>query len=106
MAERQKDMGGVIFPKDKDRILSDKHPTHSGSCTINGRQYWISGWHNEGQKGPYLALAFKPKDEERGGGGENRSSNSPPARRDIAGQPRGAYQVPNAAEDFNDDIPF
>ena len=45
-----------------DRKETDKHPDRTGSCVIEGREYWVNGWLKEGKKGPFLSLAFKPKE--------------------------------------------
>jgi len=59
--KEQKDMSGVLFPN--DRKEQDKHPDRKGSATINGMEYWISGWLKEGSKGKFMSLAFTPKEK-------------------------------------------
>lgn len=44
------------------RKEKDSHPDMSGSCLIEGVEYWISGWVKQGDNGSWLSLAFKPKD--------------------------------------------
>jgi hypothetical protein len=61
MAFEPRDNSGVIFRNDKRE--SEKHPTHSGSATIGGREFWISAWVKEGKNGKFFSLAFKPKNE-------------------------------------------
>jgi hypothetical protein len=56
-----KDMTGSISKNKKKE--KDSHPDYRGSCTINGVQYWISSWVNEGSDGKYLSLKFQQKDE-------------------------------------------
>ena len=62
-----KDNSGVLFGRDKDEVKSEKHPTHSGTALIDGKEHKISAWLNTSQKGKkYLSLKFnepKPKDE-------------------------------------------
>jgi hypothetical protein len=41
---------------------TDKHPDQQGKCTIDGKEYWISGWIKDGKDGKFLSLAFRPKD--------------------------------------------
>lgn len=56
------DMKGTLG-KNK-RKEKDSHPDHTGSCEIDGVQYWISGWVKEngstGEK--FFSLSFKEKD--------------------------------------------
>lgn len=70
-----------------ERKEKDTHPSHTGRCTIDGKEYWISAWVREGNNGRFFSLAFKPK-EERGA---------------QTAQPAGKQ-----AEDFDDsgEIPF
>lgn len=72
------------------RREKDTHPTHSGQCTIDGKQYWISAWVKDGRDGSrFFSLAFKPK---------------------MAKEHQGAPQNPPAptagSHDFDDSIPF
>jgi hypothetical protein len=62
MAE-QKHMSGVLF-KNANRRAGKGDPTLQGSCTIDGRRYWVSGWLNDVRQGDhrgekYLSLRFK-----------------------------------------------
>jgi hypothetical protein len=47
------------------RKEKENHPSHTGSCIIDGEQYWISAWVKEnketGEK--FFSLAFRAKDE-------------------------------------------
>lgn len=40
---------------------SDKHPEYSGSAEIDGQEYWLSAWINEGEKGKFFKISFTPK---------------------------------------------
>jgi hypothetical protein len=56
------------------RKEKETHPDIKGKATIDGRDYWISGWRKESADGIWysLAFAFQPKEaqpETRGGGG-------------------------------------
>lgn len=117
MNARSKDNGGMMY--ENPRQEKDTHPQWKGRCTIAGVEYWISGWDNEGKKGPYIGLRFQPVEEQhqRARGPEaselaRRGPSSRPAR-DISGEPRGHYyaDAKAAAEDpkqreMDDDIPF
>ena len=56
-----------------ERKEKDTHPDLKGRATIDGREYWISGWLKENERGKWYSLSFQPKDEQaqqqRGGGG-------------------------------------
>lgn len=84
----QRDNSGILGKN--TRRQKDSHPTHSGQCTIDGKQYWISAWVKDGQDGSrFFSLAFKPKMAREHQG----ASQNPPAQ--------------NANQDFDDsDIPF
>ena len=80
---------GVLFPEKEKR--SENSPDYSGSCEIDGKQYWLDGWKRRSQKGdPFLSLRLKPK--------STRASVPPTA----------AIAVPKVPEPppFDDDIPF
>lgn len=52
-----KDNEGVLFGQDE--VKSDKHPTHTGTALIEGKEYQISAWLNTSKKGKkYLSLRF------------------------------------------------
>ena len=57
------DNSGILSKN--DRKEKPTHPDHSGSCTINGVEYWLSAWIKERKDGSgrFFSLAFKPKDE-------------------------------------------
>jgi hypothetical protein len=54
---------GILFKN--DRKESDKHPDYKGSVNVDGRDYWLSGWRKDTQKGPALSLSVQPKQEAR-----------------------------------------
>jgi hypothetical protein len=89
MTEKDYNMTGILGRN--ERREKDTHPTHSGQCTIDGKQFWISAWVNEGNKGKYFKLNFKAKavSEHRGG------TKNPPAQK--AAEPQ---------SDFDSNIPF
>ena len=75
------------------RKEKDSHPTHSGQCMIDGKQYWISAWVKDGREGSrFFSLAFKPKLAKDHQG----APANPPAQ---------TAQKP-AADDFDSEIPF
>lgn len=89
MTEKDYNMTGILGRN--ERREKDSHPTHSGQCTIDGKQYWVSAWVNEGNKGKYFKLSFKPKMAREHQGG----TANPPAQKAAA-----------PSSDFDDSIPF
>lgn len=74
---------------------TDKHPEFSGSINVEGRDYWLSAWVNEGKPGgkmegkKYFSIKLSPK--------EQRTTSGAPARMD-----RPSF---GGGDDFSD-IPF
>ena len=56
-----KDNSGAVFVNDRKEPGSQQ-PDRSGSALIGGVEYYVDGWLKKGAKGPFLSLAFKPKD--------------------------------------------
>jgi hypothetical protein len=55
------ELKGVVFKNDQKEKPEDRD--YSGQCTIDGREYWLSGWKNRSKSGtPFLSLSFKAKD--------------------------------------------
>ena len=61
MAYEHKENSGSIFKNEKRE--KDTHPHMTGTALIDGKEYWVSAWTKEGQKGRWQSLAFKPKEE-------------------------------------------
>ena len=102
MAE-QRDMNGVLFVN--DRKTADKHPDYKGSVTVNGVGYWLAGWLRSGQKGEYISLAVKPKDETAANSSASpRQSAFPRPGGQQAAQPQAAQAQPDPP--YTDDCPF
>jgi hypothetical protein len=57
-----KDMSGSL--RKNDRKQQPNHPDIKGSCSIDGREFWISGWKKEGDTGPWYSLSFQPKEQQ------------------------------------------
>jgi hypothetical protein len=84
MAFEQQDNSGAVFVN--DRKEKDTHPDRSGSATIDGVEYWVSGWLKKSRDGqPFLSLAFKRK-----------SDSVAQSKKPAGGRPQG----------FDDKIPF
>lgn len=76
---------------------TDKHPEFSGSINVEGRDYWLSAWVNEGKAGgkmegkKYFSIKLNPKESRN-------STGAAPARMDRPSYNSGSYDY--------DDIPF
>lgn len=94
MTEYDNTNTGILTRNAKQR--NDRDPSHQGSINIEGKEYWLSAWVNEGKPGgklegqKYFSIKAKPKDEK-------------PAQASAA-KPAAA---PAPASTFDDDdIPF
>ncbi len=77
---------GALFKNDKQG--NEKRPDYNGSINVDGRDYWISAWLKEGQKGKFMSLSVKPKDAQPGG------------------HPDRFHNQRGSTPDLGDDIPF
>jgi len=55
----QKELTGMLFKSDRNPKID-----YSGGATIDGQEYWISGWVKESKKDgtKYLSLSFTAKE--------------------------------------------
>jgi hypothetical protein len=79
----QKDGTGNLFKNDKGD--NPKRPDYRGSITVEGRQWDLSAWLQEGPKGKYMSIKAQP-----------------PRERNAAPAPQAAPPP----KDFDDDLPF
>ena len=97
MAYEQRDNSGTIFTN--DRKEKDSHPDRTGTAMIDGVMYYVSGWIKDGNKGKFLSLAFKRKEEKQEESPQRSiSQRAAPKRPDPISTGRNS--------DLNDDIPF
>jgi hypothetical protein len=80
---------GSLFKNDKRE--KDTQPNAKGSALIDGVEYWVSAWTNDGKNGKYQSLKFERKDDAHRKGVEK-------VRDGITSGP--------APDDFDDEIPF
>jgi len=62
MPYEMKEGSGKLFKNDKKEKKEDRD--YQGSIMINGKEYWFSGWINDGKTGKYLSVSVgKPKEQ-------------------------------------------
>lgn len=84
---KDKDMSGILGKN--TRRQKETHPTHSGRCMVDGKQYWISAWVKDGQDGSrFFSLAFRPKMASEHSG----ATQNPPAQ--TAGKDAADEDIP------------
>jgi hypothetical protein len=64
MEKKQYDNSGILF-KNEDKT-NERDRDYQGSLTVNGVEFWLSAWIKQGQRGKFMSLALKPKDESFG----------------------------------------
>jgi hypothetical protein len=74
MSDEKYDNSGILFRNDDKTKERDRD--YKGECTINGVEYWMSGWIKEGRKGKFMTFSFKPKDAPKAATGQ--SAGAPP----------------------------
>lgn len=81
---------GALFDQEPQ---SDRHPTMTGSLNVEGREYWVSGWHKTSKQGrAYVSLSVRPKDQPTMGGQSARGRKPRQERTNIG--------------ELDDDLPF
>lgn len=53
---------GVLFKN--DRKQQDSHPDYTGNINVDGVEFWLSAWIKEGQRGKFMSLSIKPKEDQ------------------------------------------
>lgn len=86
---QQRNLSGALFKNDKGG--NEARPDYRGDICINGVNYELAAWIKEGQKGKYMSLSAKEKEER---------APAVPAR-SQAPAPRG-----RGFDDMDSDIPF
>lgn len=64
---------GVLFKN--DRKEQDNHPDYKGSINVGGQEFWLSAWIREGERGKFMSLSVKPKEQRQ------EPARRPPPRR-------------------------
>lgn len=61
MAQQQRDNSGVLFKNDNKE--QDTHADYQGHIVVAGVDYWLNAWIKEGQKGKFMSLSVRPKQQ-------------------------------------------
>lgn len=75
MAYEQRDMSGTLWKNEKRE--KDTHPNATGTCMVDGVEYYVSAWTKDGAKGKFQSLAFKRKQQQRGPAQEPPDDDTP-----------------------------
>lgn len=102
MAEYDNTNSGALFIN--DRRTKPTQPNFKGSCVIktpDGEliEYWVSGWEKSGKKGPFVSLAFEPKEQ-------NESVSLGAQSSFLSGGAKAAEPAKAKQEDLDDEVPF
>ncbi|HMP71781.1 MAG TPA: hypothetical protein PKE55_00810 [Kiritimatiellia bacterium] len=64
MSAKHDNSGTLARNEDKKKPgANPAWPDFKGSATVDGVEYWLSGWAKEGPRGKFVSIALKPKDE-------------------------------------------
>lgn len=90
MAYEMKELSGSLFKNNKRE--KDTHPNATGSCLINGVEYWVSAWTKKDKNGnPWQSLAFTPKDKDEKQHESRKETGFGSMKDDIPFAPIGKY---------------
>jgi hypothetical protein len=98
MGYERKELSGALFPN--DRKGNDRAPTWRGYVIINQVEYELAGWDKTSQRGHFLSISAKVKEERRDGKSISQQAQAKVRRPDpiSTGRPRN--------DDLDDSIPF
>lgn len=56
------DMTGRLFKNDRKRP-DHKDPDYTGDLKMNGKEFWLSAWIKDGDRGKWMSISVKPKED-------------------------------------------
>jgi len=97
-----RDNSGSPF-KNEDK-KSDKHPDYSGSCVIEGADFFFDAWIKTAESGRrYMSFSFKRKEKQSA---TQPQRQAPRTHGDRPGGPKNRPAPPPSGFDDDSDIPF
>jgi len=104
MAFEQNELSGSLFVN--DRKERDNQPDYTGSCKVQGVEYYMSAWVKETRAGQeFFSIALTEKDVQSTGPSKARTIGRPTAR-SLADKQAEFEQMTGAKVDVDEDIPF
>lgn len=79
------------------RKQQPNHPDFKGQVTIDGTEYWLSGWNKRNERGEFISLALEKKSPR---------SASRPGYQSPASERMGMQQKSQSLDGFEGDTPF
>jgi len=80
MSGTRDNSGSISANKRKEQ---PNHPDIKGKATINGVDYWVSGWLKENDSGKWYSLSFQPREAQQPATGVRNTTQPAPIDDEI-----------------------